>query len=290
MKGHTYTITEPIVLLDSLFAQLSSESRTTVKSRLRNRQVLVNNTIVTQFDHPLESGDTVVVTTERTKESLRHPMMRIVYEDADIIVIEKRSGLLSIATDKETRKTAYNILSDYLKRNDPAAKVFVVHRLDRETSGLMMFAKNEQIKFALQTDWENVVVKRRYVAVTEGLIEKPEGEISTYLTESKALIVYATTKENGKIARTSFKVLKTSQSRNLTLVELQLATGRKNQIRAHLNYIGRPIIGDKKYGATKPSPIDRVALHAVSLSFVHPISGERLDFETPIPSAFLKLF
>lgn len=290
MKNREYIVEQPTTLMESLIENFSNQSRTTVKSYLRNRQVSVNNMTTTQFDVALKPNDKVVITFERTKESLKHPLIRIVYEDDNIIVVNKNSGLLSIATDKETHKTAYNILREYLRKEDLSAKIFIVHRLDRETSGLMLFAKDEETKLLLQRNWDQSVLERKYLAVTEGIIEREDGVISTYLTESKALKVYATNKENGKIARTGFKVLKRSKRRNLTLLELQLDTGRKNQIRAHLEYVGYPIIGDKKYGATKPSPIERVALHAQTIHFVHPITGKELRFETSVPAPFLKLF
>lgn len=290
MKDYKFTAHSEGQLLDFLLSQITKESKTTVKSYLRNRQVSVNGCMSTHFDFPIKVGDAVEITAGRSKEALRHPMVRIVWEDDHLLVVEKRSGLLSIATDKETRKTAYYIISTYLKSIDPEAKVFVVHRLDRETSGLMLFAKDDTTKFAMQRAWNDTVVERKYIAVTEGVFDKSEGVISTYLTESKALKVYATTRENGKIANTAYKVLKTSARKNLSLVELELETGRKNQIRAHLEHINHPIIGDKKYGATAASPIGRVALHAMSIKFIHPVTGETLSFATPIPISFSKLF
>ncbi|MEG2036343.1 MAG: RluA family pseudouridine synthase, partial [Mucinivorans sp.] len=215
------------------------------------------------------------------------PMLRIVFEDEWILVVEKRNGLLSIATDKQPTRTAYNILSDYLKREDPSARIFIVHRLDRETSGLMIFAKDQELKFDMQRNWEQTVLERKYYAVVEGIIEKKEGVISTYLTESKALKVYATRRSEGKVANTAFKVLATTK--NNTLLELQLETGRKNQIRAHMEFVGHPIIGDKKYGASS-NPLGRVALHAGSLNFIHPATGEQMSFSTPIPISFTKMF
>lgn len=290
MKTQIFNATADTTVLELLFTAMAGKSRTTIKSYLRNRQISVAGCITTHFDHPVAAGEEVCVNFERTKEALRHPKIRIVFEDDHIIVAEKRAGLLSIATDKEKERTAYNILSDYLKQLDPTSRIFVVHRLDRETSGLMMFAKDEQVKFALQTRWEEIVTERKYVAVVEGIVEPKEQMISTYLTESKALKVYATTRENGKLAQTSLAVLKTSPKKSLSLLELQLSTGRKNQIRAHMEYIGHPIIGDKKYGALGESPIGRVALHAMSLQFIHPITGETMSFSTPIPLNFQKLF
>lgn len=285
-----HKVTKSIGLLDCLFELMPEKSRTTIKSYLRNGQVFVGSMRCTQFDYELKEGDKLLVNFGRVKESLRHPMLRIVYEDDYLVVVNKNSGLLSIATDKETRKTAYNIVREYLRRDDPYAKVFVVHRLDRETSGLMVFAKDEETKRDMQYNWEEVVTERKYVAVCEGLLPEDEGVIETYLTESKALKVYATTYEHGKIARTHFQTLKRSRRRDLSLVELQLATGRKNQIRAHLEYVGHPIIGDKKYGAKKVPPMRRVALHALSLCFIHPVTGEQMEFATSMPMSFLRLF
>lgn len=290
MKDIEITVTEPKQLLELLFELMPDKSRTTIKSYLRNGQVSIGAMRCTQFDYELKVGDKLQVVFGKVKESLKHPLLRIVYEDDYLVVVNKNSGLLSIATDKETKKTAYNIVREYLRRDDLSAKVFVVHRLDRETSGLMVFAKDEQTKFDMQRHWEEIVTERKYVAVCEGEMEEKEGVIESYLTESKALKVYATTHEHGRIARTHFKVLKTSYRRNLTLVQLQLSTGRKNQIRAHLEWVGFPIIGDKKYGAQYLSPIRRVALHALSLCFIHPVTGEHLKFSTSMPVSFLRLF
>lgn len=287
MKNDTFTISASGKLLDFLFLQYTTKSKTTVKSYLAHRQISVNGCITTQFDHPLKAGDRVDVNFGQVNETLRHPMLRIVYEDEWLIVIEKKNGLLSIATDKQDVRTAFNLLSDYVKRQDPQNRIFVVHRLDRETSGLMIFSKDQAVKHQMQIAWEEVVTERKYYAVTEGVVPQAEGTISTYLTESKALKVYATNKEQGKIANTAYRVLDSSKTNSL--LELELETGRKNQIRCHLEYLGYPIIGDKKYGA-KTNPIGRVALHAGKLCFVHPVTGAKLEFETPIPRKFTDLF
>lgn len=282
-------IQEAGTLLPFLFAHFAGRSKTTVKSYLAHRQVSVNGCITTQFDTPLKPGDRVEVNFGHAREAVSHPMLRIVYEDDDLIVIEKRNGLLSVATDKQIMRTAYSILSEHVKQEDARNKIFVLHRLDRETSGLMMFAKSEEIKVAIQSRWEETVVERKYFAVVEGIVAKDQGVISTYLTESKALKVYVTAKEEGKIANTGFRVLKRSKKNDVTLLELELETGRKNQIRAHMEYIGHPIVGDKKYGS-KRALIGRVALHAGVLSFIHPATGMRHDFATPIPRKFMELF
>lgn len=282
-------IREAGTLLPFLFAHFTDRSKTTVKSYLAHRQVAVNGCITTQFDTPLMPGDRVEVNFGRARETVSHSMLRIEYEDDDLIVIEKRNGLLSVATDKQIMRTAYSILSEHVKQDDARNKIFVLHRLDRETSGLMMFAKSEEIKVAIQSRWTETVVERKYFAVVEGIVAKDEGVISTYLTESRALKVYVTSKEEGKIANTGFRVLKRSKKNDVTLLELELETGRKNQIRAHMEYIGHPIVGDKKYGS-KRALIGRVALHAGVLSFIHPVTGMRHDFATPIPRKFTELF
>lgn len=282
-------IEEAATLLPFLFSRFADRSKTTVKSYLAHRQVSVNGCITTQFDTPLAPGDRVEINFGRAREAVSHPMLRIVYEDDHLIVIEKRNGLLSVATDKQIMRTAYSILSEHVKQEDPRNKIFVLHRLDRETSGLMMFAKSEEVKVKIQSAWEQTVVERKYFAVVEGVVSKEEGMISTYLTESKALKVYVTAKEEGKIANTGFRVLKRSKKNDVTLLELELETGRKNQIRAHMEYIGHPIVGDKKYGS-KRALIGRVALHAGVLSFIHPVTGQRHDFSTPIPRKFTELF
>lgn len=276
-------------MLPFLFSHFAGRSKTTVKSYLAHRQISVNGCVTTQFDTPLVPGDRVEINFGRAREAVSHPMLRIVFEDDDLIVVEKRNGLLSVATDKQIMRTAYSILSEHVKQEDPRNKIFVLHRLDRETSGLMMFAKSETVKVKIQSAWEETVVERKYFAVVEGIVQKDEGVISTYLTESKALKVYVTAKEEGKIANTGFRVLKRSKKNDVTLLELELETGRKNQIRTHMEYIGHPIVGDKKYGS-KRQLIGRVALHAGVLSFIHPVTGERHDFSTPVPRRFTELF
>lgn len=282
-------IREVGTLLPFLFAHFADRSRTTVKAYLAHRQVVVNGCITTQFDTPLAPGDRVEIRFGRAREAVSHAMLRIVYEDDDLIVIDKRNGLLSVATDKQIMRTAYSILSEHVKREDPRNKIFVLHRLDRETSGLMMFAKSEAVKVRVQSRWTETVRDRKYFAVVEGRVEEPSGTISTYLTESRAMKVYVTHREEGKMAHTGFRVLKYSARNDVTLLELELETGRKNQIRAHMEYIGHPIVGDKKYGSRR-ALIGRVALHAGVLGFVHPTTGERHDFSTPIPRKFTALF
>ncbi|MCP9611039.1 RluA family pseudouridine synthase [Coprobacter tertius] len=279
-----YKVEEDGTLLAYLYGLLCDKSKTTVKSYLSHRQVAVNDTPITQFDFPVHKGDIVVVNFEKGFSEFKHPRLRIVYEDQFLIVIDKGYGLLSMSTDRIKTKTAYRIISDYLKENDPGARLFILHRLDRDTSGLMMFAKNKEIQEQMQKAWNDMVIDRRYVAVVEGIPEPGEGQVSSWLKENAAFEVYSSDdKEGGEYALTRYKVLQ--NNKNFALVELQLATGRKNQIRVHMKDIGHSIIGDKKYGS-KCNPIRRLALHASRLRFVHPITRRDMFFETPVPRDF----
>ena len=287
MKKLSFTIDRPVQLLEFLISAMPDKSRTTVKSFLSRRQVSVNHVVTTQFDRKLKPGDQVEVSSEKGRPEFRHPMVRLVYEDDWLIVIDKKYGLLSIATDKIVAKTAYHILSEYVKQEDRRNRIFVLHRLDRETSGLMMFAKSEEIQEKMQAHWSETVEERKYYAVAEGVFDKPEGTITSYLAENKAFKVYATTPDAGKEAILDYRVMK--QSPEYALLELELETGRKNQIRAQLESIKHPIAGDKKYGA-QTNPVGRVALHAGVIAFVHPVTGEAMRFTSPLPSRFNTLF
>lgn len=278
-----FTVENKGELLSFLFEKMPEKSRTTVKSYLTHRQVSVNDCVTTLNSLRLEPGDVVSISREKGIEAFRHPMLRIVFEDEYIIVIDKRNGLLSIGTDKEQQRTAYYILSSYLKRQDPRNRIFVVHRLDRETSGLMVFAKSESVQETLQRSWKTLVRDRRYVAVIEGHLQEKEGVISSYLTEDRNRKVWAAKVGEGNPAVTYYSVLR--EGKNFSLIELKLDTGKKNQIRAHLEFKGTPIAGDKKYSA-KTNPADRVCLHAYKLHITHPVSGEELNFSTRIPKLF----
>lgn len=211
----------------------------------------------------------------------------ILHEDRDILVVDKPPGLLTIGTDKEKSRTAYFILTDYVRKGYTKSRkrIFIVHRLDRETSGILVFAKNEEAKLSLQGQWEET--KKKYLAVVHGTCEKRSETISTYLAENKAHGVYATSDSTrGKLAHTAYTVLK--ETRDFSLLEVDLLTGRKHQIRVHLAGIGHPVVGDRKYGKGNEEH-KRLALHATSLSFRHPFSGEQLTFETKVPVYFNKL-
>jgi RluA family pseudouridine synthase len=213
--------------------------------------------------------------------------LAILYEDRDILVVDKPAGLLTIATDKEKSRTVYFMLTDYIRKGNSKSRnrLFIVHRLDRETSGVLVLAKNKRAKLFLQGHWQET--EKKYLGVAHGRLEKKSDTITSYLAENKAHVVYSTTNaSNGKLARTAYRVLK--ERKGFSLLEVSPLTGRKHQIRVHLAGIGHPVVGDKKYGKKHKSHTG-LALHARSLSFKHPVSGERLTFEAEVPAYFERL-
>lgn len=283
----TYKVSEPAQLLDFLITAMPMRKRTAIKSYLAHNQVAVNDTPQRQFDLRLKPGDEVKVNLSREFRTFYNRRLKIVYEDDDIIVANKGYGLLSMGTDKAEKETAYNILRDYLKWKDPRNKIFIVHRLDRDTSGLMVFAKTIEAKERLQHNWNNMVLERKYLAVVEGKVEPAEGEVRSFLAENSRYEVYSTDNPaEGQLAVTRYRTLKAKNG--YSLMEVELDTGRKNQIRVHMKDLGHPIAGDRRYGA-KSSPIHRMALHAQTLRFVHPITRKDMNFSTPVPISFGKM-
>lgn len=283
-KNKVLEIGETDTLLNFLFTSLSHLSKTTVKSLLSHRQIAVNGKTTTQFDTLLKPGDKVFIGFDKASRPFSHPQIDIVYEDDFLIVIDKAAGLLSMATERIREKTAYHILSDYLKQKDPRNRIFILHRLDRETSGLMMFAKTQKIQETLQNHWDEAVIERKYVAVVEGKPRQESGTVRSYITENTAFVVHKTAAEEGKLAITHYRLLKSNAQ--FSLLELELETGRKNQIRVHMQETGTPVTGDKKYGA-RYNPLNRLALHAFKLRFIHPETKKEMNFETPFPKRFL---
>ena len=288
MKNISLKVKENDELMKFLIENLPGKNRNNIKSLLKNGQILVNGVRTSQFNHKLVINDEVLVSASRiTEENLQG--IKIVYEDDDIVAIEKPEGMLSIATDKEREKTAYNIVKEYIKAKNPNEKLFIVHRLDRGTSGVMIFAKTEGMQQVLQTNWQKFVKERKYVAVVEGKVEKDRDTLISYLKENTAFVTFSSHKEieGSKKAITHYKVLK--RSRGYSLVEADIETGRKNQIRVHMQSIGHSIIGDKKYGA-KTNPLRRLGLHARTIVFKHPRTNKILSFETKIPTRFSAMF
>ena len=279
-----FAVEAPAPLLEFLYAAMPERKKTAVKSLLKYGHVMTAGEVVRQFDYPLTPGMTVSVNFTRPFVVFYNRRVKLVYEDDDIIVINKGYGLLSMGNDKIKDGTAYSIIREYIKTKDPRNKLFIVHRLDQHTSGLMVFAKSIEAKEALQHNWNNRVLRRQYVCVVEGKVLQPQGEVRGLLAENSQHIVYVTDDPRvGKPALTRYSVVKSANG--YTLLEVELETGRKNQIRVHMKELGHPIVGDRKYGA-KTSPINRLALHAMTLRFVHPITKKLMDFSTPVPNSF----
>jgi tRNA pseudouridine32 synthase/23S rRNA pseudouridine746 synthase/23S rRNA pseudouridine1911/1915/1917 synthase len=213
--------------------------------------------------------------------------MKLLYEDEHLLVVDKPSGLLTMGTEREKSRTAYSLAMDYVRKGDPKSRnrVFIVHRLDRDTSGILLFARSERAKLVLQEQWDST--EKTYLAVVHGHLPRQEGTISTYLAENSAHNVYSTSDpQQGKLSHTAWRVLQ--EAKGLTLLEIDLLTGRKHQIRVHLAGIGHPVVGDRKYGEGK-SVYPRLALHARSIAFRHPFDGRRMAFETETPADFQRL-
>lgn len=273
-------------LLNFLFENLSDWSHSKIKRTLVSGCIFVNDRSITQFDYLLPLN-AIVKVCQKDHSVLNSPYVRIVYEDRWLMVIEKREGILSMATNHKSF-CVKTILDDYLKQKKECKKAHVVHRLDRETSGLMVYAKDKETEMLFEEHWHEMVYDRRYIAILQGVLSQSEGTQTSWLKENKSFFVYSSPKQNdGKLAITHYHVVRSSDK--YTLTELKLETGRKNQIRVHMQDLGHPVIGDLKYGATE-NPIGRLALHAFRLYFYHPVTKQKMEFETGIPSAFTKLF
>jgi 23S rRNA pseudouridine1911/1915/1917 synthase len=288
-KATKLKVAEPTELMTFLLAKMGGMSRNSVKSLLAHRQIMVNDKVTTQFNLLLQPNDLVAVNSGRGNIELNHPKLRIIFEDQYLIVVEKREGLLTVSTGDSDETTAFSILKTHVKKSSPANRIYVVHRLDRETSGVIMFAKTKEVQLILQENWHRIVTRRIYVALVEGKMEKEQDTIVTWLSENeKSLKIHSSDTDNGgQQAITHYRCVKSNE--DYSLLEIELETGRKNQIRVHMQDIGHPIVGDKKYGAGA-SPIGRLGLHARLLAFYHPITTEVVSFETPVPRNFLNIF
>lgn len=285
-KQFSMKVEKPTPLMEFLKEKLKGQSTTSIKSLLTHKCILLNQSkIVTQYNYPLKPGDEISIQSSKSSRyDLLHPQLKIVFEDDFIIAVEKKEGLLSVATSQERSLTAYNILDKYLKRKDKNKRIFVVHRLDRETSGIMLFAKCREAQIKLKADWNDRVVERSYVAVVEGVLNKKEDTIVSYLYGDEQTIMHSSpNEEDGLLAITHYKVLKTNGKNSM--LQLNLETGRTNQIRVHLQSIGHSVIGDEKYGSNQ-NPIKRMCLHAQTISFKHPISQKVFSFSMDVPQSF----
>ncbi|GIP38898.1 pseudouridine synthase [Paenibacillus sp. J31TS4] len=283
-----YPVREADELLRYLLKTLAGQGRNSIKAMLARGQIHVDGQAVTAYNYSLQPGQTVTVHKEKPPEAPPLVGLSILYEDEHLLVVDKDAGLLSIATEQEKEWTAYRQLMEHVRAQKPEARVFIVHRLDRDTSGVMMFAKSEEVQQRLQTHWRDLVKERTYVALVEGAVRKPEGTIASWLKESKTLKMYSSPYPNdGQHAVTHYRTLRTGNG--YSLLEVNLETGRKNQIRVHMQDIGHPIAGDKKYGA-RLRDLHRLGLHAKVLAFEHPMDGRMMRFEAEVPKALLRPF
>ena len=282
-----FVVQEQAPLLEWLLQNLN-ESRTKVKATLQGRGIKVDGKTVTQFDFQLQPGMKVAVSrTKRNQHAFKSRYVKIVYEDRWLIVVEKQIGILSMAAGHSSLNVK-SVLDDYFHRSRQKCTAHVVHRLDRDTSGLMVYAKDIDTEQILEHNWHEIVYDRRYVAVLSGEMEQDEGTIRNWLKDNKAYVTYSSPEDNGgKLAITHFRVL--DRTTEHSLVEFQLETGRKNQIRVHAADMGHPVCGDTKYG-NGDDPLRRLCLHAWLLCFTHPVTGEPMEFETPVPTTFKQLF
>lgn len=277
---------EKATLLPFLLAHVAGKSRNNVKSMLSGGQFLVNGRAQTRHDCPLAPGDRVELLPRRERPAPALPFP-VLWEDRDIIVIDKPAGLLTIANEREKVRTAYHMLRAYMEEKERGGRVFVVHRLDRDTSGVVLFAKNEQTKRAFQEAWDRRVLRRGYRAVVEGIPPKTRDRLVSYLRETKTHLVYAGAPgRDAKEAVTRYEVI--AAGGGYALLDISLETGRKNQIRAQLAEIGCPIAGDRQYGA-ESRPLGRLCLHAHELRLEDPRTGEVRTFSAREPAAFRRL-
>lgn len=272
-------------LMDFTIEVMPDAKRNDVKKWLRYGHLMVNGVVGRTFDVPVLPGAEVALNLSRPFPVFSHPRIDLIYEDDDVMVINKGYGMLSVGTaSKKKEENAYDIMRAYVKNVDPRNKLWVVHRLDRHTTGLMMFAKSEKAHEVLRHNWNNIILERLYVALLEGYLEQDKGFVKSRLTENSQYVVYSTdVPGEGRIAVTHYEVM--GRGNGYTLAHFSLDTGRKNQIRVHAADMGHPIAGDRKYGA-QTSPIHRLALHAQTLRFAHPITKKDMNFQSPVPREF----
>ena len=286
MKKSEFTVEQPMPLLDFLSAKMPETSRTRLKEMLAH-SVYVDGRRTSQFNFPLQPG--MRVSLERTTARDRfHPRdLEVVYEDRHLLVVNKHEGLLSYSRNPND-KTVITVLNAYLEATHQRCHAHVVHRLDRDTSGLMLVSKSKEVSQRFEEDWKGTVYDRRYVAVVWGQMPEKEGEVRSWFTDGEYCVLSSPTDNGGKLAITHYRVLQ--HSRRYSLVELRLETGRRNQIRVHMRDLKHPVVHDPMYGYKDDiSPVNRLCLHAFRLCFQHPITGKRMEFEVPTPTAFARL-
>ena len=281
----TFKVLADAILIDFIMEKMHGISRNRAKALISNRVVLVNNAITTHPLTELKAGQVVQLDRSKHKKAFHSNDIDIVYEDPYLLVVDKRPGLLSMSNNTR-QQTVQTVLNRYLEKGGGRNTSHLVHRLDRDTSGLMVYAKDVQTQQSLIDGWQHLVTDRRYIALVEGELESQRGRIQSWLTEDKRFITHSSPVDNGgKLAVTHYNVIESSNG--YSLVECELETGRKNQIRVHMADLGHPVVGDHKYGS-EIDPMRRLGLHAYMLCFTHPVTGKHLRFETPVPVPFEK--
>ena len=267
-------------LYSYLRKNLTNISKNNIKSLLKNETVYINDKIVTKYNHELNIGDIITIGKNIKTKNIN---LKILYEDDNIIVIDKPTKILTISNKNEKEETLYRKVSDYLKKQNK--KVFVIHRLDFDTSGIIMFAKNQKIQKLYQDNWNNLAKEREYTAVVEG-ITKDSDHIESYLKQTKTLLVYSSKNKDGYFSITDYK--KISNNNKYSLLKIYISTGRRNQIRCHMSDIHHPIAGDTRYNS-KTNPLGRLCLHASTLKITNPLNNELMIFKSDIPKEFITL-
>ena len=279
MKGK---VLEKGELLETLYVLFKDLSKKKIKNYLKDGGVLVNGKVVTKFNTPVKKND--IIELSKINKTHKKSNLDIIYEDEYFFVINKPAGLLSISTTKEKEKTAYHLVREFIKNRKKSDKIFVLHRLDKDTSGVLVFVKDNTLKNLLQNNWDKYVKTREYVALVIGNV-KDVDDYTCYLKEIGPDKVIVTNKKDGKIAVTSLKTI--NKNNKYSLVKVNIKTGRRNQIRVVLNHLGNPIIGDKKYGGIKSN---RLYLHASKLTITNPLNNKTYTFESSVPTSFKKVF
>ncbi len=276
------------MLLETVATVLKDHKPSKLKSMLKHHQFAVNGSPCSQFDRQVMTDDELWINFDGSFRIFSHPKIKLIYEDNDIMVVDKGCGILSTSAGKIKDDTVFSVIRNYVKVGNEQAHVYMVHRLDRDTSGLMLLARSAKARDKMVKQWGQLVVARKYEAIVEGLVEDERGSVENYLQDADNYEVVSTTtpNEGAQFAKTLYEVIR--RSSRTTHVELSMHKGHKNQLRVHMKDIGHPICGDRKYGGHS-NPIHRLALHATKLTIIHPVTGKELSFESPIPEKFMKL-
>lgn len=285
-----YEVKKPAELLDFLYSVMPDTPKKNVKAMLTRHCVSIDGAPISQYNFALSPGDTVIISKTSIKPKTNKKELDIIFENSEFIVINKPAGMLSIASDKEKSYTAYRLVTQHVQQQDRHNRIFVVHRIDKETSGVLMFCKNEEFRDLVQEKWNECAIDRKYYAVCDGVLKEKSGTLKCFLKLNSAnmmSVVHGKDTKGAQFCITNYKVIK--ENKDYSLLDVSIESGRKNQIRVMLGSIGHFIAGDDKYG-DPTDPINRLCLHAYNLTFKHPIMGKVYKFESPMPESFNTIF